>query len=144
MQEGRAPQGATELFVIIEFPSPLQGSALVQLPPGAREKRCPVTTSFGGRGITPKYAERNTLDLRAGALKTPRVSPLASIDIEIAWENPLSSRHPGRGIFCGLSHAISISMAQREALGRSWRFQSPGQRISASRKMRDHIYQLRY
>jgi len=106
--------------------------------------RCPVTTSFGGRGITPKYAERNTLDLRAGALKTPRVSPLASIDIEIAWENPLSSRHLGRGIFCGLSHAISISMAQREALGRSWRFQSPGQRISASRKMRDPIYQLRY
>jgi hypothetical protein len=94
--------------------------------------------------FSPKYAERNTLDLRAGALKTPRVSPLASIDIEIAWENPLSSRHLGRGIFCGLSHAISISMAQREALGRSWRFQSPGQRISASRKMRDHIYQLRY
>jgi len=123
---------------------PFQGFLFFFSYPGVCKKRCPVNTSFGGRGITPKYAERNTLDLRAGALKTPRVSPLASIDIEIAWENPLSSRHLGRGIFCGLSHAISISMAQREALGRSWRFQSPGQRISASRKMRDPIYQLRY
>ena len=44
MQEGRAPQGATELFAMIGFPSPLQkGSALVQLPPGVRKKRCPVT-----------------------------------------------------------------------------------------------------
>jgi len=37
-----------------------------------------------------------------------------------------------------------MSMAQREALGHLWRFQSSGQRISASRKMRDPIYQLRY
>jgi hypothetical protein len=42
MQEGRAPQGATELFVIIEIPSPLQGSALVQLPTGVRKKRSPL------------------------------------------------------------------------------------------------------
>jgi hypothetical protein len=42
MQEGRAPQGATELFAMIEFLSPLQGSALVQLPPGVRKKRSPL------------------------------------------------------------------------------------------------------
>jgi len=124
--------------------SPVLGSALIQLLSGIRKKRCPVTTSFGGRGTTPKYTERNALDPCAGALKTPRVSPLASIDIEIAWENPQKlprARYFGES---GFSHAISISMAQREALGRSWRFQSPGQRISASRKMRDPIYQLRY
>ena len=144
MQEGRAPRGATEWFVMIEFSSPLQGSALVQLPPGVRKKRCPVTTSFGGRGTTPKYTERNALDPRARALKTPRVPPLAAIDIEFAWESPQKlprARYFGES---GFSHANSISMAQREALGHLWRFQSPGQRISASRKIRDPIYELRY
>ena len=144
MQEGRAPRGATEWFVMIEFPSPLQGSALVQLPPGIRKKRCPVTTSFGGRGTTPKYTERNALDPRARTLKTPRVPPLAAIDIEFAWENPQKlprARYFGES---GFSHANSMSMVQREALGYLRRFQSPGQRISASRKIRDPIYELRY
>ena len=84
------------------------------------------------------------MDPRAGALKTPRVPPLASIDIEIAWESPQKlprARCLGES---GFSHAISISMAQREALGHSWGFQSSGQRISASRKMRDPICGLMY
>jgi len=65
------------------------------------------------------------LDSRAGALKTLRVPPLAAIDIEFAWENPQKIPRPRCLDESGFSHANSMSMAQREALGHLWRFQSP-------------------